>query len=134
MILNLTQHPASPEQIAAGVVDLPTHERALLVHALTVDALPTRQEIADRCANIAALAVNNGLAGDEGDDPHPAKAMIGGAPWMMRALEDALADVGVRPVYAFSVRESSEQVQPDGTVRKTASFRHAGWIEDAPPT
>ena len=128
MIVNLTQHVASPEQLAAGVVDLPADQRRLLVESLTVDALPTRQEIADRCANIAALAVHNGLGGDEGDDPHPTAAMIGGAPWMMRALEDALLDMGVQSVYAFSVRESVEQVQPDGSVRKVNVFRHTGFV------
>lgn len=128
MIINLTQHPASPEQIAVGVVDLPTAQRALLSQSLTVDALPTRHEIADRCANIAALAVHNGIGGDD-CDPHPLQAMIGGAPWMMRALEDALADVGVAPVYAFSVRESVEQTQSDGSVRKVNVFRHAGFVE-----
>lgn len=127
MIINLTQHAASPEQLAAGVVDLPAAHRALLVESLTVDTLPTRQEIADRCANIAALAVHNGLGGDD-CDPHPLQAMIGGAPWMMRALEDALANVGVQPVYAFSVRESVEQTQPDGSVRKINVFRHSGWV------
>lgn len=47
---------------------------------------------------------------------------------MMRALEDALANVGVQPVYAFSVRESVEQTQPDGSVRKINVFRHSGWV------
>lgn len=153
MIINLTQHPASAEQIAAGVVDLPAGHRALLAQSLTVDALPTRlhaaivdnelvrsltvdalltrQLIADRCANIAALAVHNGLGGDDADDPHPTAAMIGGAPWMMRALEDALLDMGVPAVYAFSVRESIEQTQPDGSVRKVAVFRHAGFVDAA---
>lgn len=128
MIINLTQHPASPEQIAAGVVDLPAAQRALLSQSLTVDTLPTRQEITDRCANIAALAVHNGIGADD-CDPHPPQAMIGGAPWMMRALEDSLADVGVAPVYAFSVRESVENPQPDGSIRKVNVFRHAGFVE-----
>lgn len=131
MILNLTQHLASPEQTAAGVVDLPDAQRRLLVESLTVDALPTRQEIADRCANIAALAVHNGLGGDEGDDPHPTAAMIGGAPWMMAELERALLDMGVPSVYAFSVRESVEQTQSDGSVRKVNVFRHAGFVDAA---
>jgi hypothetical protein len=129
MIINLTQHPASAEQVCAGVVDLPTAQHSMLVQQLTVDTLPTRQEISDRCANIAALAVHNGLAGDDADDPHPQAAMIGGAPWMMRALEDALLDMGVPSVYAFSVRESVEQSQPDGSVRKINVFRHAGFVE-----
>jgi len=121
MILNLTQHVATPEQVAAGVQDLPKAERAHLVALLTVDALPTRQEIDARCADIALLAA---LAVEQ----HPVQAMIGGAPWMMRALEDALIEQGIEPIYAFSVRESAEQVQPDGSVRKVMVFRHAGWV------
>lgn len=131
MITNLTQHPASAEQLAAGVVDLPADQRRLLVESLTVDTLPTRREIADRCANIAALAVHNGLGGDDADDPRPTAAMIGGAPWMMAELERALLDMGVRSVYAFSVRESIEQTQPDGSVRKVNVFRHAGFVDAA---
>jgi len=129
IIVNLTQHPASAEQLAVGVVDLPSEQRALLVHSLTVDTLPTLSEIVERCETVAALAVNNGLGADEGNDPHPTAAMIGGAPWMMRALEDALLDQGITPVYAFSVRESAEQTQPDGSVRKMAMFRHVGFVQ-----
>ena len=129
MILNLTQHHATPEQIAQGVVDLPAGHHVLLAQSLTVDALPTRQEITDRCANIAALAVHNGLGGDDADDPHPTAAMIGGAPWMMAELERALLDMGVPAVYAFSVRESVEQPQPDGSVRKVNVFRHVGFVQ-----
>jgi len=128
MIVNLTQHPATPEQTTAGVVDLPAIQRAALAAALTVDTLPTRQEVIGRCEHIALLAVHNGLGGD-GDDPHPAQAMIGGAPWMMRALEDALVNQGIGPVYAFSVRQSTEYTLPDGTVQKINGFRHVGFVQ-----
>lgn len=128
MILNLTQHPVTPEQLSAGVVDLPAEVAEAVRALLTVNDLPTRQEIENRCADIAELACHNGLAGDEGDDPHPSQAMIGGAPWMMRALEDALLTMSIQPVYAFSVRESIEQTQPDGTVVKTGQFRHVGFV------
>ena len=47
----------------------------------------------------------------------------------MSALEKALVDYGVCPYYAFSRRESVEEVQADGSVRKTAVFRHAGFIQ-----
>lgn len=121
MVLNLTQHSASPEQIQAGVVDLPTEIREAVIALLTVDALPTRQEIEARCADIAMLAAT-------AFDAHPTQAMIGGAPWMMACLESALLDQGIAPVYAFSVRESIEQSQPDGSVRKINVFRHAGFV------
>ena len=120
MILNLTQHSASADQIAVGVSDLPEADRAHLVRLLTVDALPTRAEIEARCDDIATLASLH--------EPVAAQAMIGGAPWMMSALESALLDVGIEPLYAFSVRESMDQHQPDGSVRKVAVFRHAGFV------
>lgn len=128
MILNLTQHPASADQITAGVCDLPAPQRAALTEALTVDALPDREAIEARCDYIAELACQNGLGSDDADDPHPAQAMIGGAPWMMACLEAALLGRGIEPVYAFSRRESVEQVQSDGSVRKTAVFRHTGFV------
>lgn len=121
MILNLTQHAATEDQVAAGVRDLTGEAKATLVDLLTCPEIPSREEVEARCADIAMLAV---LEYEE----HPAQAMIGGAPWMMRALEDALIMQGVEPVYAFSVRESIDRRQPDGSVRKEAVFRHAGWI------
>jgi len=128
MIVNLTQHAATAEQIAAGVVDLPAPEREALAALLTFDALPTRQELEDRAADIAELAAYNGLGGDDADSPLAAAAMIGGAPYLMPALEKALRAVCVTPLYAFSLRESIEQVQSDGSVRKVNVFRHAGFV------
>ena len=122
MILNLTQHPATTEQIEAGVVDLPDSVRPALIGWLTFSQLPSREEIEDRAEALALLA--DSLLPEEGD---PA-AMIGGAPYLMAPLEAALRNQRIRPLYAFSRRESIEQVLPDGTVRKTSIFRHAGFI------
>lgn len=129
MIINMTQHKASQEQIEAGVIDLPANEREQLSKLLTFDSLPSREEIIARAAAIAELAAQNGLGGDDGDDPIAVAAMIGGAPYLMAALELALMAVYIEPVYAFSVRESVETTQPDGTVLKTAVFRHAGFVK-----
>jgi len=122
MILNLTQHPATPEQIEAGVVDLPDSVRPALIGWLTFSQLPSREEIEDRAEALALLA--DSLLPEEGN---PA-AMIGGAPYLMAPLEVALRNQRIRPLYAFSVRESVEQTLPDGTIRKTSIFRHAGFI------
>ena len=54
--------------------------------------------------------------------------MIGGAPFFMESLATALRREGYCPVYAFSRRESVEQVQADGSVRKVAVFRHLGFV------
>lgn len=133
MILNLTQHAATPEQVAAGVVDLPADERAALAALLTFDALPGAEEIRARAHDIAELACYNGLGGDEGDDPHPARAMVGGAPYLMGALEAELRARHIEPVYAFTRRVVVERAQPDGTVAKTAVFRHEGFVPACPP-
>lgn len=128
LVLNLTQHPATAEQVAAGVVDLPAAERAHLVGLLTIDALPSSTELAARAHDIALLAHSNGLGGDDADDPVVTHAMIGGAPFLMGPLEAALVAQGIAPLYAFSRRVVREVVEADGTVRKVSEFRHEGFI------
>ena len=124
MIVNLTQHAASIDQIAAGVVDLPADQRAILTKALTFESLPTRGEI------VAAAEVIAGLAASAGPAPHilPDAAMIGGAMWLMAPLAAAIESRGIESLFAFSQRESVEESQPDGSVRKTAIFRHVGFV------
>jgi hypothetical protein len=116
-VLNLTMHRATPDQVAAGVIDMAGPDLAALQELLTFDLLPIRQEVEDRARRIAALV-----------PAHFPVAMIGGAPWLMPFLAAALSARDVRPFYAFSVRETEEQTQPDGTVRKVAVFRHAGFV------
>ena len=125
MIINLTQDKGTPDQ---GVTDLQGDELEALKEALTFDAIPSKEEIRGRAEYIAELALQNGLGGDDGEDPFPASAMIGGAPWLMSALENALIARGITPVYAFSIRESVDLVGADGATRKTSVFRHVGFI------
>ena len=54
--------------------------------------------------------------------------MIGGAPYLMAPLENVLMKNNRVPVYAFSVRESVEQIQSDGSVVKNNIFRHKGFV------
>ena len=136
-ILNLTQHTATPEQIAAGVTcgdinsDAQLREIAAL---LTFDTLPATQEIVSRAERLAEIASTTTTLVDYGGDSGLCVnerfrfAMIGGAPYLMAPLEVALRARGITPVYAFSIRESVDQVQPDGSVRKVATFRHAGFV------
>ncbi len=119
MIINLTQHAASSEQEAAGVVNVA--ERTVLSELLTFATLPTSAGLVDRAEALADLATGY------------TAAMIGGAPYLMAALEQALLTRGIEPVYAFSVRESIEQVQADGSTRKTAVFRHVGFVRPSGP-
>jgi len=116
MIVNLTQHAGTPEQ---GVTDLMGIDRERLVSFLTFEEMPSRKKILSRALLITVLAVANGADA----------AMIGGAPYLMAPLEEALKSWGIMPLYAFSLRESVEEIMPDGTVKKTAVFKHQGFIK-----
>lgn len=136
--MNLTQHAATADQIAAGVFDLPAASRADLQTLLTFGDLPDEQEIRARAERIAGMAVLHASAEDRADDDgllpegdaggFALRAMIGGALWLMAPLAAALREHGIQPVFAFSVRETEEQKQADGSVRKVAVFRHAGFV------
>lgn len=128
VILNLTQHVATHEQVAQGVVDLNKEDKALLVNLLTVEEAPSQAEIEERCNGIALLADAIMATISPPDQATPTQCMIGGAPWMMSELERALRGQSINPVYSFSRRESVEMTLPDGTVEKTMVFRHAGWV------
>jgi hypothetical protein len=123
MIINCTQHTATPEQIAQGVVDLPVEDREMVCGWLTIDELPTAEDLRVRADMIAShLETLPGV--------HPGqRVMIGGAPYLMGHLERALRAVGLVPVYAFSRRESVETQLPDGSVTKSNVFRHIGFVE-----
>lgn len=125
MILNLTQHAATAEQLAAGVVDFDSANRAKLSALLTFATLPTMDEVADVATAIADLAI---YEGETEDGVIPSRAMIGGAPFLMRSLERALIAVGVTPCYAFSERVSVERTADDGSVVKTNVFKHVGFV------
>ena len=123
-ILNLTQHKATPDQIKAGVVDLNKKDKKMLKALLTFDfdvttkEIPTIAFIKYRAMEIAILAQKQGAK----------IAMIGGAPYLMHALHETLQKIGIAPVYAFSLRVSSEKMV-DGVVRKIQEFKHLGFVE-----
>lgn len=119
MIVNLTQHQPTKEQVEAGVSPASAEVAALL----NFTEMPAEEDIIERAAALA-LAAKRAVVG--GNIP---QAMIGGAPYLMASLEKALRRQGIVPVYSFTARESVEEVQSDGSVKKTAVFRHIGFIE-----
>lgn len=143
-ILNLTQHNATSEQVAAGVTtgELSPEQIGEIRALLTFETCPQASEIGQRArqlAQIAQLAIwreKSALpyAQEWGGEPLHSEAnffeyaLIGGAPYLMAPLESALRVRGITPLYAYSVRESVDQAQPDGSVRKIAVFRHVGFV------
>ena len=114
-IVNLTQHAATPEQVEAGVFPY-------IVGAVT--ALLTFDTLADVFADVTFRARDLAQIAKASGATH---AMIGGAPYLMPPLEWHLKQAGIIPLYAFSERVSSEEVQPDGSVRKINTFKHGGF-------
>jgi len=113
MIINLTQHIATPEQRKAGVFD-PACKK-VIQKLLTFDELPTKDEIEQRARKLATLAYLYNAK----------KAMIGGAPFLMASLEKALKERNITPVYAFSRREVIEE----SNGKKISVFKHLGFVE-----
>jgi hypothetical protein len=126
VILNATQHQVTPEQLEAGIVDLPSEIRSELGKLLTFEELPSQTDLRIRSIQITGLLMANGAKPGT-------RIMIGGAPFFMEELADTLRRSGMRPCYAFSRRESVDQHMEDGSVRKVAVFRHVGLIEAHAP-
>ena len=53
--------------------------------------------------------------------------MIGGAPYLIASLHDALVGRDIQPLYAFSKRVSVEKKE-GGEVIKTSVFKHVGFV------
>jgi hypothetical protein len=130
MILNLTQHNSTDEQKAQLVVE-PRMCKAKIQKLLTFEEIPTKEEIESRATKLAEIAVSEAsmYAGETDNVVWITRVMLGGAPYLMGALEKAVRECGFTPVYAFSQRESEEITQPDGSVRKVQVFRHCGFVE-----
>lgn len=123
-ILNCTQHTATREQLAAGVVDLNGVDRELLLKLITFESLPNDTQLADRSADFADFV--------EARIFDFQCALIAPAPFWAFHVEAELRARNIPFVYAFSRRESVEEKQVDGSVVKRSVFKHAGFIGRVP--
>ena len=114
-MINLTQHQATTDQLAVGVVDLTGQQLALVKTLLTFDEISTESEMKERAYQIAEIARKHGVA-----------AMIGGAPFFMSYLERALHKAGVTPFYAFSKRCV---IKDEDGVKERVVFKHEGFVD-----
>ena len=113
-IFNLTQHAGSADQ--EGLVEPSAEQKKRIIVLISFEEVPSSEEMEARAHELARIASGYSAA------------MIGGAPYFQAPLERALLKVGVKPLYAFSKRESVDEQMPDGSIRKVAVFRHAGWV------
>ena len=112
-ILNLTQHPASEDQMSAGVYDLEGEELAKMKQLLTFKSLPSQQEIEKRAWGLARLTNKVEYA------------MVGGAPYLMAPLARILSQNHTKSLFAYSERVSVEDAE---TGTKTSVFKHLGFV------
>lgn len=117
-ILNLTQHVATAPQLEAGVVEPDAETKGRIRDLLTFHTVPNVEDIKARAYLLAGVAV--------GFDA----AMLGGAPYLMPALVDALRAKNVRTLFSFTERRSVERPnEVDGSVEKVSVFEHIGFVE-----
>lgn len=128
-ILNLTQHVATPEQLAAGVFEPSPENKEKVKKLLTFTKPPSQEELADRAQALTNIAMEECGAPIGSWEAH---AMIGGAGWFVSQLETTLWENHVSYHHSFTERVSVEEVQPDGTVKKTAVFKHVAFVPPLP--
>jgi|TARA_R110002096_G_C14279313_1_gene696456 hypothetical protein len=119
MIINLTQHMASKEQLALGVEDLHEDYRDKVKSLLTFADIPDSELVRSRAERLAAIAFQ--IVFERGGN----EAMIGGAPYLMGPLSACLKVLGIQALFAFSERVSQDG--PDG--EKVSVFKHRGWVK-----
>ena len=121
-ILNLTQHNATLDQKAEGIIDFPVDFQVALKGLLTFPTQYTRKDLECRALQIHELIRDFCGPSKEVLDG----VMIGGMPSFMPVLEATLISKGIRVGYACTERKSVDKTLPDGSVQKTAVFVHAG--------
>ena len=126
MILNLTQHNATADQINVGINDLTVDFQTALKGLLTFPTQYTRADLEYRALQIHELIRD--MCGEHFGAPPKHSldgVMIGGMPSFMPVLEATLVSKGIRVGYACTERQSIDK-EIDGKVVKTAIFVHAG--------
>lgn len=129
IILNLTQHEATQEQLAAGVIEPRLDFKKYVQDLLTFESIPDSTELDDRAHDLALAASMYDIDPDDDESVTPRAVMLGGAPFFMSTLENWCQRCGLVTLYAFSRRESVDHVMPDGTFKKVGVFRHLGFVE-----
>lgn len=117
MILNLTQHIATEDQIKEGVMEPDEKTKEKIKKLLTFEKLPDQNTMTKRAEDLASICLKNNAS----------HVLIGGAPFFMSTLEHTLIGFDITPSYAFSLRRSIEETK-DGQVLKKSVFQHIGFV------
>ena len=122
MILNLTQHNATADQINVGINDLTVDFQTALKGLLTFPTQYTRADLEYRALQIHELVRD--FCGGTSEEVLEG-VMIGGMPSFMPVLESVLISKGIKVGYACTERKSVDK-KVDDKIIKTAVFVHSG--------
>lgn len=125
-LYNLTQHNATAEQVAMGVIDLDGALKEQLIEAITFTGLPTASDVEVKASKLRKIMLSIM------DTDEEACFMVGGAPYLMAQLGNtkrfSVKHFQSRIYFAYSDRVSEEVHNPDGTVTKVNVFKHLGFV------
>lgn len=151
LVLNLTAHAATPDQIADGLEDVKDTSQLKALLDIPEEALRASDDVldrfldgkvqgiistfvlpiqAERLIQFTKVFSRPKIPIDTVKVLNTARfalgfyAMVGGAPILMERLIPALEAIGVIPVYSLSARVSQDEIQPDGSTRKVSVHRH----------
>jgi len=118
-IFNCTSHNLTPEQREGfEVIELPFDLKAQWGQVTE----ESKEGIADDVVSIVTQALTGS---DDGS-----LVLVQGHPGVTYLVVSRLKGVpGIVPVYAESVRDSVEEKQADGSIKKVSVFRHLGFRE-----
>lgn len=120
-IINMTQHEATEDQRAAGVIEpLPKDQRQEL---LTFKTLPEGHEVWWRAREVACVAAT--LCKRH----RTSEVLIAGAGFLMLPLTQMLWSLDLTPLWSFSERVAEESPGEDGVVELRYRFKHTGFVE-----
>lgn len=122
-ILNLTQHRATPEQVAAGVYDLPEKDRAELQNLLTLtkEDFEAPDENGIRHSNVCKILDKIDKLQEIIEKEKATHVLVGGIPIIVQRLKDIMEECSnVVMLESFSERVSVDG--PDG--KKVSTFKH----------
>lgn len=125
-MINLTQH------VSTVLTVKEPSDKGKVKELLTFEHAPTEHEIQMRAQELAQIALSEQTPWDL-EIQGPRQALIGGAPYLMAALERSLRLNKIEPLYAFTERQVEEVTNSDGSVTKKSVFVQTGWVSPPVP-
>lgn len=132
-ILNLTQHAATPEQLAVGVVDVGPDVRSDVDKLLAFDDVPTATDLDMRAHLFARLAMVCWCTRNPRGGQLP-RVMIDPPVYLASAIERNLIEFGIEPLHSFAKPTLTiTSTNDDGETVKTLVTEHVGFIAARQP-